>query len=53
MNQLLVKSAHGTEDVCRQLLCLIKSKKKLLVEADNIEIPDLHDFTRVRTGKYV
>ena len=45
MNGLLVKSAHGTGDVCRQLLCLMKSKKKLLVEADNIEDPDLHDFT--------
>ena len=45
MNGLLVKSAHGTGDVCRQLLCLMKSKKKLLVEADNIEDPELRDFT--------
>ena len=45
MNGLLIKSAHGTGDVCRQLLCLMKSKKKLLVEADNIEDPDLRNFT--------
>ena len=52
MNQLLVKSAHGTEDVCRQLLCLMKSNKNMLFEADNIVDPDFHDFTRDRTGKY-
>ena len=52
MNGLLVKSAQGTEDVRRQLLCLMKSKKKLLFEADNIEDPELRDFTRDRTRKY-
>lgn len=45
MNGLLVKSAHGTGDVCRQLLCLMKSRKRLLTEANNIKDPELRDFT--------